>query len=693
MAESLQADAAFIARLVPGEPMIINTLTAVINDKIIDNFDYLIADSPCFHLLDEDECVVDIDVTKNFPKSVPIHHLKATTYVGRRLLNSAGEMIGVISLLYSNSLKETDFVLSTLKIFAVRAAVELERLATDLRIRQQASLLDKAQDAILVRSLDHQILFWNKSAERLYGWTAAEAMQSKIDTLLYDDPNEFYHATSFLMVYGEWNGEIQQRRKDGSTMTIEGHWTLVRDDNGIPESILAINTDITARKIAQDKIQQLAFYDPLTLLPNRLLLVDRLNQILAARLRNQKISALLFIDLDNFKKLNDTLGHSIGDLLLKEAAQRISKCIRTCDTVARFGGDEFVVMVTELSDEQSKASEQVQQVAEKISATLNQPYQLDNHTHYSTSSIGITLIDQESNTVEELLKQADLAMYEAKEAGRNTYRFYNAAMQAEITVRVSLEGDLRKALLNQEFLLHYQPQLNSNNEIEGAEVLIRWVHPERGMISPMQFIPIAEETKLILPIGAWVLKTACQQLASWAADEKTASLVIAVNVSIHQFRQLDFVAQIQRTLEETGANPNKLKIELTESLFVDNVIDIIEKMTLLKAIGIQFSLDDFGTGYSSLSYLKRLPLDQLKIDQSFVRDILVDANDASIVMAIITLAHNLGLNVIAEGVETEEQRKFLFENNCLAYQGYLFSRPLPINQFEEYLFSKAMNNI
>lgn len=693
MAEAMNADAAFIAQLLPDEPLHAKILAAIMHDNIVDNFNYLIADSPCRNLIHEDECVVIDGFAESFPNSVVLKQIKVESYVGRRLVNTAGEVVGMIALMYCKPLQNADFVLSTIKIFAARAAAEMERQAADSRIRQQASLLDKAKDAILVRGLDHQILFWNKSAERLYGWTAEEAMQFKVDKLLYEDPNEFYYATSFLMAYGEWNGEIQQRRKDGSSITIEGHWTLVHDDNGKPESILAINTDITARKIAQDKIEQLAFYDPLTLLPNRLLLVDRLNQILAARLRNHKISALLFIDLDNFKKLNDTLGHSVGDLMLKEAAQRISKCIRACDTVARFGGDEFLVMITELSDVHNIASEQTLKVVEKISATLNQSYQLANHTHNSTSSIGVTLIDHESNTVEELLKQADLAMYEAKGAGKNTYRFYQKAMQAAISVRVSLEEDLRKAIWNQEFLLHYQPQLNSNHEVEGAEVLIRWIHPERGMISPFQFIPIAEETKLILPIGAWVLKAACQQLTSWAGHENTASLTVAVNVSVHQFREHDFVAQIQRTLDETGANPHRLKLELTESLFVDNVDDIIEKMTLLKAKGIQFSLDDFGTGYSSLSYLKKLPLDQLKIDQSFVRDILVDPNDASISRAIITLAQNLGLDVIAEGVETEEQRKFLFENNCFAYQGYLFSKPLPINQFEEYLMSKAVANI
>lgn len=295
-----------------------------------------------------------------------------------------------------------------------------------------------------------------------------------------------------------------------------------------------------------------------------------------------------------------------------------------------------------------------------------------------------------ANSVDELLKQADLAMYQAKAAGKNTYRFYHGAMQTAMSERVTLEEDLRQALLHQQFLLHYQPQLNSHGEIEGAEALIRWIHPERGTVSPAQFIPIAEETKLILPIGEWVLRTACQQLAIWSQFTNTAPLVIAVNVSIHQFRQQHFVDQVLHIVQETGANPHRIKLELTESLLVDNVDDVIDKISALKEKGIQFSLDDFGTGYSSLSYLKRLPLDQLKIDQSFMRDILVDPNDASIARAIITLAQNLGLSVIAEGVETEEQRQFLFENNCLSYQGYLFSRPLPIHLFEHYVMTKTI---
>lgn len=685
MAEALNADMTFIARLLPGKPLRAETLTVIAHNQRVDNFTYLISDTPCQKLLHEDECLITKNVSKIFKNSESLVNAKAEAYMGRRLLNSGGEVTGMIGVVYRNPLKETDILQSTLKIFVARAAAEIERYATDTRLRQQASLLEKAQDAIIVRSLDYKVLYWNKSAERLYGWTAEEAKQITIDEILYNNPDDVYRATQFLLTHGEWNGEVEQQRKDGTVLTIEGRWTLLRDEQGEPESILCINTDVSSRKDAQNKIQELAYYDPLTHLPNRRLLLERLNQTLAAINRNHKIGALLFIDMDNFKTLNDTLGHDVGDLLLVEVANRTKNCVRSSDTVSRFGGDEFVLMVTELSDIKSNAIEQTRIVSEKILATLNQPYLLASHTYYSTSSIGITLIEQEANSAEELLKQADLAMYAAKAAGRNTARFYDDSMKMSVIIRAALESDLRKAISDEEFILHYQPQFNHKNELEGVEALIRWNHTERGMVSPAEFIPVAEETKLILPLGAWVLKAACKQLVAWERTAKTSSLVIAVNVSIHQFRERSFVDNVLSIIRETGANPRKLKLELTESLLVDNVDDVIEKMTALKVKGIQFSLDDFGTGYSSLTYLKKLPLDQIKIDQSFVRDILVDANDASITIAIITLAQNLGLKVIAEGVETEEQRQFLLDHHCFSYQGYLFSRPLSIEKFEEFL--------
>ncbi|MEO6118552.1 MAG: EAL domain-containing protein, partial [Methylotenera sp.] len=408
--------------------------------------------------------------------------------------------------------------------------------------------------------------------------------------------------------------------------------------------------------------------------------------------RNNRNGALLFIDLDNFKTLNDTLGHDVGDLLLKAVSDRLSSCIRKSDTVARLGGDEFVVMLTHLSNNLLECADQAKKVAEKILSFLNHAYHLNGHAHQSTPSIGVTLITKQSNSVEAILKQADLAMYQAKAAGRNTLRFYDTAMQSAVINKVALEKNLKDGLLHHEFVLHYQPQLNSKRQIIGAEALIRWFNPERGLVSPAQFIPLAEETRLIIPIGQWVLETACRQLVVWAKRPETSKIVLSVNVSMYQFRQPDFVQQVLDTLEQTGADPFRLKLELTESLLVENVEDIIIKMVNLKAKGVSFSLDDFGTGYSSLSNLKRLPLDQLKIDQSFVRDVMTDPNDASIACTIVALAQNLGLEVIAEGVETEDQYEFLFQNGCYLYQGYLFSKPLPIDQFEEFLRKASLGN-
>jgi EAL domain-containing protein (putative c-di-GMP-specific phosphodiesterase class I) len=353
--------------------------------------------------------------------------------------------------------------------------------------------------------------------------------------------------------------------------------------------------------------------------------------------------------------------------------------------VARLGGDEFVVVLEGLSEHALEAATQTKTVGEKILATLGQLYQLATHKYHSTPSIGANIFSDHGQSAEELLKQADIAMYQAKKAGRNTLRFFDPQMQVSITARVSLEGELRKALGNQQFQLHYQIQVDSSHRPLGAEALIRWIHPLRGMISPAQFIPLAEETGLILPIGQWVLETACTQLKAWEQEALTRDLVLAVNVSAKQFHQADFVAQVQAAVQHHAINPMLLKLELTEGMLLENIEDTIATMNALKEIGVQFSLDDFGTGYSSLQYLKRLPLDQLKIDQSFVRDIAIDSSDKAIVSTIIAMAQSLNLNVIAEGVETEEQRQLLMERGCTHYQGYLFSKPVPIEQFEALL--------
>lgn len=440
--------------------------------------------------------------------------------------------------------------------------------------------------------------------------------------------------------------------------------------------------NVTQRKTSEVEINKLAFYDPLTNLPNRRLMLDRLRQALAASARTGSMGALFFIDLDNFKTLNDTQGHDMGDLLLQQVAHRLSQSIRQGDTVARLGGDEFVVMIGELNHQRDDAAAQAETIGEKLLQAINQPYRLANVDFLITPSIGVTLYTNHEQSTDELLKQADMAMYQAKSAGRNTLRFFDPAMQAVITARVGLEADIRLGILKGEFQLYYQPQINRAGQLMGAEVLLRWPHPTRGLVSPGEFIPMAEDTGLILALGNWVLETACTQLAQWAQHAATQHLTLSVNVSSRQFRQPDLVPYVLDLLTYTQANPRRLKLELTESLLIDDVEDTKAKMVALKQHGVGFSLDDFGTGYSSLSYLKRLPLDQLKIDQSFVRDLMTDANDAAIALAVITLGHSLGLAVIAEGVETQDQQDFLHSQGCDAYQGFLLGRPMPLAQFE-----------
>ncbi len=454
-----------------------------------------------------------------------------------------------------------------------------------------------------------------------------------------------------------------------------------RDCNGNIMGGIAIVQDITERKTSEEKINSLAFYDPLTHLPNRRLLMERLHQALSSNTRIGREGALLLIDLDNFKSLNDTLGHHVGDLYLQQIAQRLISCVRKGDTVARLGGDEFVILLETLSGQPMEAATQVRIVGEKILTSLSQPYQLETNEYHSTASVGATLFTGHSLATDELLKQADIAMYQAKKAGRNTVRFFDEKMQERISARFSLEGELRKALGNRQFQLHYQIQVDDSNRAIGAEALIRWNHPLRGMVSPLQFIPLAEETGLILPIGLWVLETACAQLKSWERESSTRDLVLAVNVSAKQFRQAGFVDRVHDAVRRHAINPTRLKLELTESMLVNDIEGIIATMNMLNEIDIQFSMDDFGTGYSSLQYLKRLPLDQLKIDMSFTRDLAVDS-DNTIVKTIIAMARSLNLDVIAEGVGTEEQRQLLSSYGCHHYQGYLFGRPVPIKQFE-----------
>lgn len=563
----------------------------------------------------------------------------------------------------------------------------------ELRI---AAIAFESQEPHMICDANWLILRVNAAFTEMTGYTAREAIGKLPAKLLGSahTPPEFHLGLSeALQRQSRWQGEVWDRRKNGEEYPVWLQITAVRDDDQhVTHYVVSLN-DITQRKSAEEQIRSLAFYDPLTNLPNRRMLMDRLEVALATCARHPRMGALLFVDLDNFKTLNDTMGHDIGDLLLQQVAERLKGCVREGDTVARLGGDEFVIMLEDLADDAMDAATQVEAVGEKILLALGRTYVLRGHTHRSTPSIGITLFGDRVEGIEEPLKRADVAMYQSKAAGRNTLRFFDPQMQAVVANRVALEAELRQAIEHGQLVLFYQPQVQTRSDgslrVIGAEALVRWKHPQRGMVSPAEFIPLAEETGLIVPLGQWVMETACRQLAAWQGHPVFGNLSIAVNVSARQFMLSGFVAHVRQTLENTGAHPPKLKIELTESTLVGDMNEVIRKMAELQSWGVGFALDDFGTGYSSLAYLKRLPLDTLKIDQSFVRAVFEDANDAAIARMVVVLGRSLGLTVIAEGVETLEQRYFLAQQGCHVYQGYLFGRPAPAPEFQQHMLDAS----
>lgn len=568
-----------------------------------------------------------------------------------------------------------------------RNITEQKQAEDQLRI---AAAAFETHEAIVITDAAANVIRVNQAFERITGYNSADIIGKKPNFLKPQHHNEMLYTQMWQQILsGYWHGELWDKHKSGRDCIKEATITAVKNTNGETTQYVCIFNDITQRKEAEKEIKYLAFFDQLTGLPNRRLLQDRLKQALAASHRNHRVGAVLFIDMDNFKSLNDTRGHDIGDLLLQQVAQRLESCMRKNDTAARLGGDEFVVLLEDLSKKSLEAATQTKLIGEKILTILNQPYQLATFEHRSTPSIGAVLFKGHEQTIEELLKRADIAMYQAKTSGRNTLRFFDPQMQTNINNRVALETELRTALQEQQFLLHYQMQVNHQGHVIGAEALIRWQSPQRGMVSPLAFIPLAEETNLILPIGTWVLETACAQLKAWKNNLYAQHLQLSVNVSAKQFYQSDFVTQVCEILSRNAIKPNKLKLEITESLLLDNLNDSIEKMNALQKIGVTFSIDDFGTGYSSLAYLTQLPLDQLKIDQSFVRNIGLKPSDAVIVQTIIGMANNLGIEVIAEGVETQEQRIFLEQQQCKLYQGYLFSKPAPLEAFENLLLRNA----
>ncbi len=558
-----------------------------------------------------------------------------------------------------------------------------ERKLAENELRIAAAV--ESQESTMITDADCVILRVNQAFTDTTGYTSEEAV-GQTPRLLKSGRHDadFYRAMwQSIQNTGTWRGEIWNRRKNGKIYPKLLTVSAVAASDGVVTHYVGSHIDISDRKAAEETIRHLAYHDQLTGLPNRRLLLDRLEHALVFGARNGTGGALLFLDLDNFRTLNDTSGHKVGDLLLQQAARRLETCVRKSDTVARLGGDEFVVMLEGLSELALVAAAQTQIVGDKILSVFNKPFQLAEHSCRSTPSIGAVLFNHHQQ--DELLKQADIAMYQAKLSGRNTLRFFDPQMQEAVNARAALENELAAALENQQFQLYYQIQMDSARKPLGAEALIRWLHPERGLVYPAEFIRLAEETGLIVPIGQWVLETACAQLREWMRAELTRDLVLSVNVSSQQFRQPDFVTQVLAVVQRHEIDPTRLKLELTESLLLDNIEETIANMNVLKEIGILFSMDDFGTGYSSLQYLKRLPLDQIKIDQSFVRDIATNDSDNAIVHTIIAMAKSLKMDIIAEGVETRQQRQIILDNGCTHYQGYLFGKPVPIEIFDELL--------
>jgi diguanylate cyclase (GGDEF)-like protein/PAS domain S-box-containing protein len=662
----------------------------------------------CLHAVMQDDLLEVADATldarfRNLPEVREAPFIRF--YAGTSLLSPTGQRLGTLALLDSQPRTIDDVQRARIRTVAHQVMVhlelrrqhnQLEQLAAELdrvnrQLREQADHLKQAQHIARVGSWKYLVsenhLSLSDEILYMYGLTPAEfggTMEAFIDLVHPEDRHGVRSAQETAMRYGNASVQCRVMRKDGKIRYFEIIGQLFCEKNG-QDYLAGTTQDITEQKVAEHRISQLAYLDQLTGLPNRKFVLDRIDRLVAMHHRTPQDGAVLFIDLDNFKALNDTHGHDKGDMLLKQVAQRLQTCVRHYDCVGRFGGDEFVVLLEHIGTGSIDEATHACQVAQKILSVLNEPYLLETLHHRITPSIGIAIFDSEMVSTSDLLRRADMAMYKAKAEGRNAVRFFSAGMQDAVNARSQLEADLRQGLAAREFYLAYQPQVDHKGQIVGVEALLRWQHPRRGLVMPAQFIALAEELGLIAEIGKWLLEQACQQLVQWTNDPPTQHLTLAVNVSVRQFRHPAFIDHTTETLTRTGAAPGKLKIEITESMLISDIEETRRKMMALKAIGVRFALDDFGTGFSSLAYLQELPLDELKIDQSFIRNITTDKNNAAITRSIIALAHNLGLSVIAEGVETEDQRQFLAEEGCSTFQGYLYHKPLAAQTIKSFM--------
>ena len=697
LAQTLDCSYAFIGLLDKKDADKIKLVKLFAYGQLVDNFDYCLKFTPCETVITQGACVYPKNVQSVFPNDEMLSDMAIECYAGVPILNAQGTLLGLIGIMDSKPMEHAETKLSLVQLFATRCGAEFQRLEDEAALQASearfkhineatgAYIWEVAADGAYTYITEQALAVKGHASERLLGHTPFEFMpEEDIEPARRVAQKAMDTKATFELIH-------RDIAADGRILWEEVRGTVMLDEDENVIGLRGTGIGINERKHAEAQIEQLAFYDPLTCLPNRRLFLDRLQQDLTLATRHNNYGALLFLDLDHFKTINDSLGHSIGDILLQQVAKRLSLQLRAEDTVARLGGDEFVILLPELDRCSDLSAKQVYKVAQKIREILSLPFDLDGHEYTISPSIGITLFPESGQTADMVLRQADSAMYKSKNDGRNTVSFYAPSMQIAADTRLTLEKSLRQAISQEEFELYYQVQVNDQAQIIGAEALLRWNHPENGVVRPDTFIPLAEETGLIFDIGDWVLYSACQQMKQWADNCVGKLPQLSINVSSRQFRQVNFVEKVLRIIEQTGADCTHLVLEITEGVIIDNVQDAIYKMHSLKDAGLSFSIDDFGVGYSSLSYLRQLPLDELKIDRSFIRDIETDSNNATIVETIISMAHHMDLGVIAEGVENQQQVEFLTNNGCISYQGHYFGYPVPAKAFTHLIKTGYIN--
>jgi diguanylate cyclase (GGDEF)-like protein/PAS domain S-box-containing protein len=680
IATTLGVKYALVAQLIPDNRC--QTLAIVSGNEILINFDYDLKDTPCENVLKQGLCCYLSGVCAQFPKDDLLQDMEIESYIGIPLRSADQRSLGLLVAMDTKPLQKQKLAGTLLEIFAARAAAELERVHGERQLQLAANVFENIAEGVVVTDIDGNIVAVNKAVFGITGYGEEEILgqNPRLWKSQHHDAAFYQAMWSSLAEEGHWCGEVLNRRKNGEVYPSQMTITALRSKDGNLTNYVSVFSDISMAKESQEKLEQLAQYDQLTQLPNRRLLHDRLKQALRVAERRAQFLGLLLLDLDNFKSVNDCLGHKCGDLLLIQVAKRLLACMRESDTVARLGGDEFVVLLPDC-----KSADNLTSVARKILEELATPFDIQGNEVFVSASIGVTIYPDDGNQAEILLKNADTAMYHIKHTEKNNFQFFTASMQEHIVKRLQLISELRRAMEREEFVLYYQPKMDLvTGRISGMEALIRWQHPDNGLIAPADFIPLAEETGIIVSLGKWALRKACLQTRKWQ-QEGVNALRVSVNLSARQFQDEELVEMVGTVIRETAIEPGFLELEITETTVMRDIDRTIEILWQLRDLGILLSIDDFGTGYSSLNYLKRLPLDILKIDKSFVRDVTTDPNDKAIVEAIVSLSHHLKMKVVAEGVETEEQLDFLKKERCHEVQGYYIARPLPAEDFKDFI--------